>query len=264
MFTNYLNRWRLTPDGEPIMTHSSGLLPVRRDGVPAMLKIALSEEERAGGLLMSWWNGDGAAKVLARGDDAILLERAEGRRSLTEFARQGRDEEACRIICHAVAKLHAPRGEPPPGLVSLQEWFCELEPAAAKHGGILMKAAATSRLLLASPRDKVVLHGDVHHDNILDFGTRGWLAIDPKGLFGERGFDYANIFPNPDLEAAAAAGSLAPRATTIAEVSGLERTRLLQWALAYAGLRAAWSISDGQKPEPLLTVAEAAAAELAK
>jgi hypothetical protein len=43
------------------------------------------------------------------------------------------------------------------------------------------------------------LHGDIHHDNILDFGRRGWLAIDPKRLFGERGFDYANLFCNPDL-----------------------------------------------------------------
>jgi streptomycin 6-kinase len=264
MFANYLSQWRLTPDGAPIMTHSSRLLPVRRDGVLAMLKIAMSEEERAGGVLMSWWSGDGAAKVLARDGDAILLERAEGDRSLAAFARQGRDDEACRIICDAVAKLHAQRGEPPEGLVPLEEWFCELEPAAAKHGGILIKAVAASRHLLESPRDKVVLHGDIHHDNILDFEARGWLAIDPKGLFGERGFDYANIFPNPDLEAATAAGCVARRATTIAEASGLERMRLLQWALAYAGLRAAWSINDGQTPEPLLTVAEAAAAELAK
>ena len=41
MFDDYLARWHLTPDGTPIITHSSRLLPVRRDGVPAMLKIAL-------------------------------------------------------------------------------------------------------------------------------------------------------------------------------------------------------------------------------
>ena len=39
----------------------------------------------------------------------------------------------------------------------------------------------------------------MHHDNILDFGERGWLVIDPKRLHGERAFDYANIFCNPDL-----------------------------------------------------------------
>jgi hypothetical protein len=46
-------------------------------------------------------------------------------------------------------------------------------------------------------RDVVVLHGDMHHENILKFSSRGWLAIDPKGLVGERGFDYANIFCKP-------------------------------------------------------------------
>jgi streptomycin 6-kinase len=58
---------------------------------------------------------------------------------------------------------------------------------------------SVANVLLSSPQDEVVLHGDLHHGNILDFGTRGWLAIDPKGLLGERGFDYANIFTNPDL-----------------------------------------------------------------
>lgn len=47
-----------------------------------------------------------------------------------------------------------------------------------------------------------VLHGDLHHGNVLDFGPLGWLAIDPKGLHGESGFDYANILSNPDRASA--------------------------------------------------------------
>ena len=60
--------------------------------------------------------------------------------------------------------------------------------------------------LLASPRDVTVLHGDIHHGNILDFGARGWLAVDPKGLVGERGLDYANLFCNPDTATATGPG----------------------------------------------------------
>ena len=44
-----------------------------------------------------------------------------------------------------------------------------------------------------------MLHGDLHHANVLDLGSSSWLAIDPKGLKGEQGFDYANIFTSPDL-----------------------------------------------------------------
>ena len=49
MFERYLALWRLTPDGEPVATRSSRLLPVRQGGRPAMLKIAIEDEEKAGG-----------------------------------------------------------------------------------------------------------------------------------------------------------------------------------------------------------------------
>lgn len=258
MFAKCLERWNLAPDGEPILTRSSRLLPVRRNGVAAMLKVPLADEERVGGVLMSWWNGDGAARVMARDRDAILLERAEGARSLAELVRNGRDDEASRIICGVVAKLHAPSAHPPDGLIPLPLWFRELELTATQRGGILLKSAAAARELLANPRDVVALHGDVHHDNILDFGARGWLAIDPKGLLGERGFDYANIFCNPK-EAAAAPGRLSRQASIVAKASGLEGARLLQWILAYAGLSAAWLLNEGEEAELPLTVAEAAA-----
>ncbi len=127
-----------------------------------------------------------------------------------------------------------------------------------------MVAAETARYLLATSREIVILHGDIHHGNILDFGLRGWLAIDPKGLKGERSFDYANLFCNPDCRTATAQGRLSRRASIVAQVAGLERRRLLQWVLSYAGLSAAWSINDGEPPETALTVAELAAAELAK
>jgi streptomycin 6-kinase len=51
----------------------------------------------------------------------------------------------------------------------------------------------------ASVTAQRALHGDLHHENVLDFGERRWLAIDPHGLHGERFFDFANIFTNPDL-----------------------------------------------------------------
>ena len=142
MFDAYLSRWELVPDGDPIKTPSGHLLPVRRGGEAAMLKLALEEEERFGGLLMEWWDGDGAARVLARAGDALLLERAEGKASLSEMARAGRDDEACRILCAVAARLHAPRPKPVPDLVPLPHWFRELEPAAAAHGGILLNLSS--------------------------------------------------------------------------------------------------------------------------
>ncbi|MBT9473498.1 MAG: 3'-kinase [Phenylobacterium sp.] len=265
-FHSWLDLWGLTPDGEAFTTEhtASWLLPVRQGEAPAMLKLAYVPEEREGAAVMEWWAGQGAAQVLARQDEALLLERAMGPRSLIDMARTGQDETATTIICDAVAGLHAPRGAAPPSsLAPLDIWFRELEPMATKHGGVLADALKAAGILLATPQDVVVLHGDVHHGNILDF-DRGWLAIDPKGLLGERGYDYANPFCNPDTEVAAAPGRLQRHVQIVSQQARIEPTRLLMWILAYAGLSAAWILGDGDPPLWDFTIARIAAAELAQ
>ena len=259
-----LARWSLSPDGTPLTTHTSILLPVRQAGMPVMLKLATEAEERRGGESMIWWGGDGAARVLAHAGDALLMERAMGERSLVEMAQNDRDDEASRIICAVASRLHAPRDRrPPPSLVPLTQWFAELEPAATRHGGLLSLAAVTARELLDQPQDVVVLHGDLHHGNVLDFGPRGWLAIDPKHLVGERTFDFVNVLRNPDAGIALRPRRFARQVTVVADAAGLDRTRLLRWILAFTGLSAAWILGDGDQPELDLAVAELAAAELA-
>ena len=284
-FEPYLSHWRLTPDGDEIATPGARLLPVRvgapstalravplprftADAEPAILKLISSPEERGAGAVLDWWQGDGAARVLAHDDTAVLMERATGTRSLAEMARGGRDDAACRILCAAAARLHTKRDAPPPGLPKLADWFGELWPAAERHGGILARSAEAARELLAEPREIVVLHGDLHHDNVLDFGPRGWLAIDPKGILGERGFDYANIFTNPDLAdptrpVATEPGRFSRRLEVVAEASGPERERLLRWILAWTGLSAAWFLGDDDPMAEIdLTIAHLAAAEI--
>lgn len=265
MFEPYLKQWDLAIDGEALNTPSGALLPVRQRGVPAMLKIAHVAEEQAGNRLMAWWNGDGAAPVLACSADgaALLMQRAQGPASLAQRVAQGHDDEATRILCAAAMRLHAPRPLPAPPLVPLAQWFEALGPGAARHGGLFEHSARTARALLAAPRDEGVLHGDIHHGNVLDFGPQGWLAIDPKGLWGERGFDFANIFCNPDGAGALAPGRFARRIGTIADATGIERQRLLQWVLAWAGLSAIWMLEeDGGDPADTLGVAHLAAAAL--
>ena len=268
-FNGYLDRWGLAQDGEPIVTHSGRLLPVRQGDVPAMLKIAVETEEKFGGLLMRWWAGQGAARVLAHEGEELLMERAENNILLADLARNGSDDEASRIICSAIAALHNRTDYPPFDLIPLTKWFEDLIPAATKHGGIFATCAAAAGELLSTPQDVVVLHGDVHHQNILDFGARGWLAIDPKRLRGERGFDYANLFCNPDAETAVSAGRLVRQVEVVAEAASLERGRLLKCIVAWAGLSATWWLQDGEPPEGKhivadLTVANLAIAELAK
>ena|SRR5712671_5789599 len=262
MFSEYLRRWNLTTDGSAVMTPTSALLPVLWGDVPAMLKVAVLDEEKLGNQLMIWWNGDGAARVLAHTEGAILMERAETAISLADLAREGRDDEASRIMCKVLRQLHAQRDCTPPALPPLIKWFEPLGRAAEEQGGILRTAAETASQLLSAQHDIVVLHGDMHHGNVLKFGSRGWLAIDPKGLMGERGFDHANIFCNPDNQMATMPGRLAREISVVAEAADLESNRLLSWVLAWAGLSAAFSLEDRAPWATALRIAELAAAEL--
>lgn len=262
-FDAWLERWTLSPDGEALRTASSALLPVRWNAQPAILKVAHSEEEERGHTLMVWWAGRGAARVYAHEGPALLMERLEAAPSLTALVEAGQDDQATRILCSAVARLHEPRPEPWPELPSLRRWFRSLE-AVAPAGGPLAQCWGVAAALLDGPYDVRPLHGDIHHANVLHSEERGWLAIDPKGLIGERGYDYANIFSNPAQAWALRPGRLARQVDVVVRASGLERSRLLRWIVAYSGLSAAWLLEDGAQERAAwqLEVARIAQGEL--
>jgi len=236
-FAHFLCRWNLVADGNPIHTHSSDLLPVRRLGSPAMLKVARSAEERAGNLLMEWWGGEGAATILEHDDGALLMERAGGEKSLAQLSEGGRDDEATRLLCSVAEKLHKKRNRPSPKLVPLSDWFATLWPAAEQYGKLLAHAADLARGLLESEQDITVLHGDIHHGNVLDFGPRGWLAIDPKGLVGDRGFEIAAFIKNPDVKTPPV---MARRLDILCGELELDRERVKAWLFAEQMLNACW------------------------
>lgn len=267
VFEPWLARWGLVADGEAIRTHASHLLPVLRRSAPAMLKLPEVEDERRGYLPLEYWNGDGAARLLARSEngEAMLIERATGKRSLAAMARSGAkgDGEATAILCDAIAGLQKPRGPAPEGLIPLDIWFKDLFPAAAKHGGPLARAAAEASAPLPAQQEIMPLHADLHHDNVLDFETRGWLAIDPKAVIGDRAFEYTILFCDPDLADPEPPVAVERRLEIVLAKSGLERQRLLRWIIAWCGLSASWFMEDDDPlAEINLTILAKAAAAL--
>ena len=142
IFEPYLKRWRLTPDGTVIVTPAARLLPVREGTMPAMLKVVTLDEAKRGTDLLTWWDGQGAARVYERDGHALLMERALGERSLVDFVRSGRDDEATQILCDTIATLHRPRGRPAPDLTPTNLWFAPLGDLARTHGGLLARADA--------------------------------------------------------------------------------------------------------------------------
>jgi len=215
-----------------------------------MIKIARHIDERIGGRVMAWWGGKGAARVYAHDEDAgvLLMERATGSGDLLKMAREGADDQASRIVCRTVNLLHAPRpSSVPEDLLPLSRFFDALAPMARREGGLMAECAVIAEALLASQSEIVVLHGDAHHRNILDFAGRGWLAIDPKRVIGERYYDYVNVLCNPDLESCVEPARFARQVEIVANAASLECSRLLKWIMAHAALSAAWFLEDDER-----------------
>jgi streptomycin 6-kinase len=258
-FAAHIAKWGLVQDGSEIETHSSWLLPVRQSAVLAMLKVYKPDsDERPGTDYLRYLDGDGAVRVLATDNEAHLMERAAGSRSLLHMAVNGDDFGAAEILAGTVAKLHTPRARlVPPTLVQLERQFASLF-RRANEDPWLRLSAACARALFATPRDVIPLHGDLHHSNILDGGVRGWLAVDPKGLIGERTYDVANLLGNPwpHSEIVHSTERMQRMAELYAKRLDIDAQRVLGFALAHAGLAASWNIDEGTDPAYRLKCAD--------
>jgi streptomycin 6-kinase len=244
-----------------IATHAARLQAVRAGGVPAMLKRALAEEERRGNRLVATWPGEATAPVLRAEGPLLLMERAEGGRDLAAMARGGADDEATRVLARLARLLHAAAPERL-DLVPLARRFRALL-SADLRGEQFATAAEAYRLATAAAAPPRPLHGDLHHGNVLDFGAKGWRAIDPKGLLGDPAFDLANVVRNPDPAWARTPGRVRRQAEIAAEAARVPVRQVLRWTCALAGLSAAWHLDDGGDPTGDLDLLELARGELA-
>ncbi|MDE5060731.1 APH(6) family putative aminoglycoside O-phosphotransferase [Wolbachia endosymbiont of Drosophila nikananu] len=261
---DYMLRWRLTEDGPDIRTASSYLRPVLHDGASAMLKITDDPDEQRGNSLMALWAGHGAASVIKYDQNAILLERAVTGESLVNIVYAGNDDIATRHICCVAAVLHSQHVIPDIKMRTLEDWFSDLLTLPLQSEDWLISCARQADSLLRQQNENVILHGDLHHGNIVNFGIEDWRAIDPKGLFGERTAEYATLFLNPDLADehrpyATLQKNFERRLRVVSACAGVEPVRLLKWIHAWSGLSAVWFIEEGLEPKTQRHIAELAA-----
>lgn len=249
---DYLRRWHLEPDGSALSVRGAMLYPVTREGRPLMLKIPSTHlSEQAAFRTLQYYSGCRAVEVLAHTREAILMKRAVPGSTLRQFRHQKGDiiatRHAGRVLKGLHSRPHKPEMDDLPAIGTL---LGEIEKAVNLHpvllpDDLLSLAVATFRQLQQTAMASVVLHGDLHHENILWDDSNGWLAIDPKGFRGDPSYDCAPLFKNP-LDAAdiASRECLLSRAQILSEVLGYPQSRILHWAFIHAVLSVIWALRD--------------------
>lgn len=235
-----------------------------RHGRPVILKIPNMDiwGPNAGKALLHF-TGHGAVRLLAEHLDAVLMERVEPGAPLSSRVYDGHDDEATGVICDVASELH--KAGPGEGFPSIPEWKESYDRHGRHDGSSRLSAALYTRAkglyqeLALSQGKQTLLHGDLHHDNILSDHQRGWVAIDPKGWVGEPAYEYACMLRNPgtDPRRFADAKILSRRLTIIRDRTGLDEKRLSHWAFACAVLSAIWALELGEDPARGLATARA-------
>lgn len=257
-----LDEWALTPDGELLHGYASVVVPVRSEGVPAMLKVAFPDvETEHEALALQHWGGRGAVQLL-RADPhrrAVLMERLRPQ-DLTALW----DLEACEVVAGLYRSLHVPA---PPQLRSFTDYLGRwTEPLAALPRDapvprrLVEQALALHRDLAADPASTgTLIHHDLHYENVLAGDREPWLAIDPQPMSGDAHAEPAPMLWNRWDELGAGGSvrdGLRRRFHTIVDVAGLDEHRARDWVVLRMVVNAYWSVEDAERQARALTADE--------
>ena len=232
-------------------TNSSVLAFGNRESSPVTLKISkqLGDEWHSGDILRAF-AGEGMVRVYEFVAGAVLLERLEPGNELVEMVRDGNDGRATEILADVMRRLA--NHPPPDGCPSVLDWALGFD-RYRKTGdtripsALVQKAQEIFRSLASSSSRSMLLHGDLHHYNVLHDKNRGWVAIDPKGVVGELEYEVGAILRNPcELsELFVSRPVIESRLRILTDALHLNYLRALHWSFAQAVLSAIWGIEDG-------------------
>ena len=207
-------------------------------------------DEWHSGEVVEAFAGNGVVRVYEYVEGAVLLERAMPGESLVRMAIEGSDEEATAILANVIGQMAG--CTPPERCPTVHDWMKGFEQYVATGddqipGDLIEDGHRCYAQLAACERETSLLHGDLHHYNVLSDARRGWLAIDPKGVIGEVEYEVGAVLRNPIEHADffTSPAIVERRLQQFARRLHLDSERALQWAFAQAVLSAIWGVEDG-------------------
>lgn len=229
----------------------------RRTEVDVVLKIGVRNRELASEIhALRLFDGHACVQLIDADEDRgmLLLERLRPGAQLIAL------QDDARATCIAADIMLALRRSAPhdAALIQLSYWFRTL---ALPHTGVpkalQVHAQTTVARLFAADPAPMLMHGDLHHFNILSSGN-AWRAIDPKGVVGPALYEVGPFLVNPWLVRGVDADTprfLDERIRILAERLGARLSGIRGWAFAHAVLSACWSSEEGDDVASALALA---------
>ena len=228
----------------------------RTDGTRAVIKAGLPQDKEflSEAEALRVFNGQGMVQLLEfdRQKRVMLLERVEPGITLRSISDT---EQLITIAVQVMRRLWQPV-DPTHPFLTVEGWGKGFERMRRLYSGtsgplpsfLFDRAEASYAELSQSMATRVLLHGDLHHDNMLTATRQAWLAIDPKGIVGEPAYETAplllNMFSKEDPQSYKV---LARGIVQLSEELGLDKKRIHGWALSRAVLSAIWNLEDTEQ-----------------
>ena len=260
MLADYERRWHMTI-GAPMNNLSFNYVAqaVLVDGTEVIVKTGLTDEFPAQPEALRHFAGHGMTQLLAYDEhDAVML--MERLRPGTSLRAVKSDEAAISAATQVMRQLWKPLPPSHYPFATIQDWGNDFARLRALYDGstgpfpvaIFDRAERLYAELSASMSEVVLLHGDLHQDNILAAERESWLAVDPKGVIGEPVYETGSLLRNfwPDILSVSDPKRLmARRIDQFAAELGFERERIYDWAFSQAVLSVVWNVTDGRELE---------------
>jgi len=196
------------------------------DGTPAVLKLNWPHreaEQEADAL--ERWDGDGAVRLYARDDErhALLLERCEPGSVLAE------SPDPLGVFLDLLPRLWK-SGEGFRTLADEAQLWLDHDLPHARDARMRDVAVRYLAELVPTQGEQVLVHQDLHGENVLAAQREPWLAIDPKPLAAEREFSLAPIVRS--FELGHSRREALDRLDRLSAELGLDRERVRGWTIA--------------------------------
>jgi streptomycin 6-kinase len=194
-------------------------------------------------------DGRGCPQLLAEDMTAkgILIERAQPGRTLKELF-EGRESDALPVLIEMMSKTREPVPADKSNLIILDDWFEGLRRAKdTPFPDDYAERAQSFYSDMSAKSEKFLLHGDLHHENILSSERESYVAIDPKAIVGPLGYEISVFLNNHlwwiDGEASLAA-NLDAAVELYSEAFQMPEREVRQWAFCQMVLSTWWSFDE--------------------